>query len=388
MIRLFVNGLAATAGGGITYIRNIAPHLAARDDVQTTFLVPDKLANEISTLENIAIVNGADHRGSLERFLYEQRTLPRIVRADQSDVLLSAGNFAVYRSPIPQILLSRNALYTCKDYYRDLRSRGELRLWFDTKIKSWLAKRSVKAANVTVAPTRAFAEELSAWTGLNVIAIHHGFDSHLFRADNIAIKPSIQKQFAPDSLRVLFVSHYNYYRNFETLIRGFAKAVRQSKTRLQLLLTCELVPGKNPGPYRPDSAARLIEQLGLRAHVLELGEVPYSQLHQLHRCCHLYVTAAYCESFAHPLVEAMSSGLPIIASDIPVHREICENAAVYFPRFSEEALCDRIIELAASAEKRESLGMTGHERAATFSWSEHVEKIILLAKSLESARQD
>jgi glycosyltransferase involved in cell wall biosynthesis len=84
----------------------------------------------------------------------------------------------------------------------------------------------------------------------------------------------------------------------------------------------------------------------------------------------------------------MSSGLPIIASDIPVHREICENAAVYFPRFSEEALCDRIIELAASAEKRESLGMTGHERAATFSWSKHVEKIILLAKSLESARQD
>ena len=68
--------------------------------------------------------------------------------------------------------------------------------------------------------------------------------------------------------------------------------------------------------------------LGVRDNAtLELGTVPYRSLHRLHRACHIYVTPAYAETFAHPLVEAMSSGLPVVASDLPVHREICGDAA-------------------------------------------------------------
>ena len=52
----------------------------------------------------------------------------------------------------------------------------------------------------------------------------------------------------------------------------------------------------------------------------------------------VYVSAAYTETFAHPLVEAMASGIPVVASDIPVHREICADAAKYFPTFSAQAL--------------------------------------------------
>ncbi|HEX3320302.1 MAG TPA: glycosyltransferase [Terriglobales bacterium] len=389
-IRLFVNGLAATAGGGMTYIRNIASQLAAREDVHTTFLVPRRLAEEIPHTAQVSILTPAQHGGILERSLYEQWRLPELLDKNHANVLLSAGNFALYKSPIPQILLSRNALYTCKDYYRDLHRRGELRLWLDTKTKGLLAKRSVNTAEVTVAPSRAFAEELCAWTGQSVTPIHHGFDLKSFQAHNDELESSIEKQLATDAniIRLLFVSHYNYYRNFETLIRGFGKAVSRSKVPLQLLLTCKLVPGANPGPYNPRSAARLVEQLGLRPRVLELGNIPYFQLHQLHRRCHIYVTAAYCESFAHPLVEAMSSGLPVIASDIPVHREICESAAIYFPHFSDEMLCERIIQLAASVEKRQCLSSLGSARSREFSWSRHVEKIISIAKSLVSAKYD
>ena len=66
---------------------------------------------------------------------------------------------------------------------------------------------------------------------------------------------------------------------------------------------------------------------------MELGAVPYSQLHQVYRECSMYVAPAYAELFAHPLVEAMASGLPVVAADSAVHREICQDAALYFPRF-------------------------------------------------------
>jgi len=46
---------------------------------------------------------------------------------------------------------------------------------------------------------------------------------------------------------------------------------------------------------------------------------------------------AYAETFAHPLVEAMASGLPVIASDLAVHREICGGGrGCIFPRFAPE----------------------------------------------------
>ena len=385
MIRLFVNALAASAGGGITYIRNVIPHLAAKNDVHTTLLLPAELRSELNASDKVELIDAQERGSALERYFYEQRSIPGMIRSTGSDVLLSAGNFALRRSPVPQILLSRNALYTCPEYYDDLRGRGEYRLWLDTWLKGRLARRSVKIADVTVAPSRSFADDLQRWTGRKVQAIHHGFDVEFFTADQGGLDPKIEAKLsaAGRGPRLLFVSHYNYYRNFETVIRALGRAVQHPEgAELKLVFTCTLHAGENPGSYRPDSAARVVEQLGLRFNVIELGRVRYSQLHHLYRACDIYVTAAYCESFAHPLVEAMSSGLPVLASDIPVHREICGDAAVYFPRFSDSALSQQMIELAASRENREKLTARGRSRAATFSWKDHVEEIVQLAREL------
>ena len=36
MMHLFINSLAASAGGGLTYIRNVLPHLATQLDLNVT----------------------------------------------------------------------------------------------------------------------------------------------------------------------------------------------------------------------------------------------------------------------------------------------------------------------------------------------------------------
>ena len=98
--------------------------------------------------------------------------------------------------------------------------------------------------------------------------------------------------------------------------------------------------------------------------MVELGSVPYSLLHHVYRACDIYVTPAYAESFAHPLVEAMASGLPVVASDPAVHREICEDAAIYFQRFSPEELAARVCQLAASDELSKQLSDRGQAAVA------------------------
>jgi len=99
----------------------------------------------------------------------------------------------------------------------------------------------------------------------------------------------------------------------------------------------------------------------------------------------MYVTPAYAETFAHPLVEAMASGIPVVASDIPVHREICRDAAQYFERFSPEALADSVFQVANGRETRTAMVTTGLTRAEDFSWKVHVERIIALSRTLVSS---
>jgi glycosyltransferase involved in cell wall biosynthesis len=383
MTRLFINFLAASAGGGLTYMRNVIPHFAARTDVTVTVALSPRLEEEFRAYPNVEII--ALEAATTRRIWYEQSQLPHLIRKSGADVLISAGNFALRKSPVPQILLSRNSLYTSSDFYRDLMRRGEYRFWLDTKLKALFARRSIHWADVTVAPSEAFATELRWWTGMPVRTIHHGFDHQAFCSDSSPLASEVEEKLrsAEGSLKLLFVSHYNYYRNFETLIRALPLLRnRLYGHTLKLLLTCKLAPGENPGAYQTVEAAKLVRDLEVDDMVIELGAIPYRQLHQIYRRSNVYVTPAYTETFAHPLVESMSSGLPIVASDLPVHREICGDAALYFPRFSSEELANRIVEIVSSPDITAKLSANGLARAEVFSWKRHVDELVSLAGSL------
>ena len=389
-MHILFNALAASAGSGLTYVRNVAPVLARQNDVQATFLVGPELGGELRSWPNVTLQEVAIVPSAPRRFLWEQTAVPKLARKLQADVLVSAGNFALRKSPVPQVLLSGNSLYTSSDYRRDLRARGEYGLWIDNGIKGFLAARSVAWADITVAPSEAFALDLRQWTGDNrVVAIHHGFDREVFFADAAPLPQPVQEALhrTEHSLRLLFVSHYNYFRNFETLFRSLnvIRAMLPEKNP-KLLLTTRLRSEDNPGDFRAEPAAAVVRELDLSGHVVELGAIPYRQLHHLYRACDLYVTPSYAETFAHPLVEAMSCGVPVVASDLPVHREVAGDAAVYFPRFSPEILAQQVREVVNSPLLAQNLSRNGERRAADFSWTQHVEELVGVARGLSERR--
>jgi glycosyltransferase involved in cell wall biosynthesis len=385
-MHLFINALAASAGSGLTYVRNVAPQIDANGGVKATFLLRPQFHRDLATYKNVSYIESDAPANAGRRFFYEQTALPALLKKHCADVLISAGNFALRASPIPQILLSGNSLYLSQDFYRDLRARHDYKLWLDTRLKGFFAKRSVDWADVTVSPTSAFAQQLHAWAGGRVVGIHHGFDRNTFFGDESRLALDAEEKLVQTegALRLLFVSHYNYYRNFETLFRGVALLRDRLRGRnIRLVLTCKLRSDDNPGDYGAEEAAALVKKLGIETEVVELGAIPYRSLHHLYRACDIYVSAAYAESFAHPLVEAMASGLPVVASDLEVHREVCGEAALYFPRFSAEDFSARILELANAPDRCASLSLNGRIQAERYSWSRHVSELISLAASLK-----
>src|SRR5215813_13241421 len=107
-MRLFVNGTGASAGGGLTYLRNLLPHLAEQEDLQCVVALNAGTKDNLPTFPKISFCEPARSKNAFIRFAEEQIVLPRMLRQSRSDVLLSIGNFALRNCPVPQILLSRN----------------------------------------------------------------------------------------------------------------------------------------------------------------------------------------------------------------------------------------------------------------------------------------
>ena len=76
-------------------------------------------------------------------------------------------------------------------------------------------------------------------------------------------------------------------------------------------------------------AALLDRAPAMKDHVVELGAVSDSRLLGLMNGCRALLMPSHEEGFGLPLVEALTSGAPVIASDIPVFREVAGDAAVF-----------------------------------------------------------
>jgi hypothetical protein len=101
MIRVFINGLAASAGGGLTYLRNVIPVLGRREGVAVTILVAPELRREFGEVPNICFVEGLESSRAGRRFFFEQTKLASLVRNSGAQVLISTGNFAA----VPKLAL-------------------------------------------------------------------------------------------------------------------------------------------------------------------------------------------------------------------------------------------------------------------------------------------
>lgn len=376
MAVVLINALASTAGGGITYLQNVLPRLASGGGPHSFIVfVPSGSLDQYRSFESgsLRFETGPPSGGAFARMIWEQRHLRNYIIDNNVDLFIALGNFALFTSPVPQILFNRNDLYFSTEFSRDLRSRklhGEaLNHW----IKSILARLSIRRADLNVAPSQAFAERIQLSVGIPAYrfeVLPFGFDAMRFRRNS---ETSVVDH---DFIRILYVSHYNYFRNFETLIRALPRIRDRVKSEagreVRLVLTTDIQRGQVYGGYDAGFASDLIDELGVRDSIDMLGPVAYDNLYQLYKSCDLFVCPSYSESFGHPLVEAMAAGLPIVSADLPVHREICRGAAVYFNVFDDEQLAERCVDVLTDPALNRRLRSAATVRSQDFSWDEHV----------------
>ena len=119
-----------------------------------------------------------------------------------------------------------------------------------------------------------------------------------------------------------------------------------------------------------------IRDLARNLNLIQTGYVETPELAALFRHAHALVMPSLYEGFGLPLVEAMSCGCPVIASDRGSLPEIAGAGAQCFDPFNIRGMAAAIVALLRSPEELEQKKAVALRRAADFSWDKAAQETI------------
>jgi glycosyltransferase involved in cell wall biosynthesis len=126
--------------------------------------------------------------------------------------------------------------------------------------------------------------------------------------------------------------------------------------------------------WKAEAIRRAIESAEREGWVIHLGYVDAAELAALYRGAELVALPSFYEGFGLPAIEALEAGAPLVASDLPVLREVAGDAALYAPPDRPDLWADRIATLLADTRLQEELRRKGRERAKRFDWHRAAEE--------------
>lgn len=307
--------------------------------------------------------------------VWQQVYFPWVARRDQLDVVVSPYYCGPLLSPAPQVIVLHDISFA--------RFPQDFPSWIRFKPKL-LARPSSRRAARVVTVSEFSRQEIMEIYGLaaeTVTVIPHGREDTFWRqtqtrADHnlqldlqLDLQPDLQLDRQPlDAPFFLFVGSLLPRRQVDVVIRALARL----SAPYHLVTVGEADPDKRAVLGELATACAMAERVHCFGHVSDAELVSLYQ-----RAVALVFPSTY-EGFGLPLLEAMGRGLPIVAWDISVTREVVGDAAILVQSGDVAGLAAALDRLGTEPGQRQVLGHAGYEQAARFSWQDSAEKFLTL----------
>ncbi|WP_018112247.1 N-acetyl-alpha-D-glucosaminyl L-malate synthase BshA [Thermus igniterrae] len=161
-------------------------------------------------------------------------------------------------------------------------------------------RRALQEARATTAVSRALAQEARRAFGVEPVVIHNAVDPERFRP-----RPERKGLYAEEGEWLLVhASNFRPIKRVPDIVRAFAKVRKKVRARLLLL-------GKGP---EEGEARRVAEELGVAPWVTLHPPTPHPEA--VLGAADLFLLASEEESFGQAALEALASGVPVVATAV------------------------------------------------------------------------
>ncbi|WP_028587950.1 glycosyltransferase [Desulfocurvus vexinensis] len=229
--------------------------------------------------------------------------------------------------------------------------------WYD----ALLAGLASRVVCVSAAVREARVRPLGAWAAARAVVIHNGVDTAALRPDPHARTAlRVQLGLGPDAVLVGLVGNVIARKGHDVCLEALALALEAAPGLPVRLL---LAGRQEPEPQFAARVRALAAAPELAGRVLVM---PFTtDVRALYSALDALVLPTRSEGFSRALIEAMSMGLPVAASDLPEVREALPGPehALLAPPGDAQALAAHLLTLGRDAALRARLGAAGRARA-------------------------
>lgn len=202
-----------------------------------------------------------------------------------------------------------------------------------------------------------------------ITSIYHGV-SKIFRPRKFNEVVDFLTQFnLHDKTYLLSVGTLEPRKNLERLIQAFERLPEQQRNKYPLVLVG--IKGWNTSRFE-----KLTRPLIKKGQLYCLGYVPEIYLPYLYSGAYGFIYISIYEGFGLPLLEAMASGIPTLASSASAMQEVVGGAAIITNPFDIDLITDKLNQLITDLALRHTLKKLGPLQAAKFSWDSCIENTI------------
>lgn len=166
---------------------------------------------------------------------------------------------------------------------------------------------------------------------------------------------------------LLHVGHTRFYKNIPALFHVLAILTKSQGHDVKLLKVGEA--------FTPEQE-KLAKGVGVKDRIVHLGMVPDDRLPDLYRCADLLLFPSWYEGFGLPVIEAMASGIPVVASNRGSLPEVVGGAGVLVDPEDHETMAKNVATILADSGFRAKLRGAGLERARLFTWQKTADRTL------------
>ena len=347
---VYIDGLFYKGAGIGRYYESLLKGLAKKD-VKIYTCVPLQLKRDFELdfeqyFENVMPIY-VNYKGfSIKAFWSQGKILKKLERK------VSLFHFPHINIPL---YIPKNLVVTIHDL-RPFTKYWD-RSYFKKKIYKWYFKRTVKKAEKIISVSETIKKEILLQCFINsskVRVIHESVDEKFFHS-NILEKKN-DKNIIGDY--ILFVGSRKKHKNLSRLILVFNQ-VKNNFPNLKLVIA-----GKKDSKI--DDIDLLRNKLDLKEKIIEVISPGDEEIINLYKYAKAFIFPSLYEGFGLPPLEAMTIGTPVLASDIPVLKEVCNDGVYFFNPRNIADMARAIRKVLTDNNLRKYLVEKGKERVSFF----------------------
>jgi glycosyltransferase involved in cell wall biosynthesis len=292
---------------------------------------------------------------------------PRLARRTTADVFHVVDHGQGY---LVSSLDPSRTVVTCHDVILLAVAAGRIRADFSPPVATGILRYSIermRRARRVIAVSEHTKKDLVELAGFEpgLIEVIHGGLNYPFRPEPERRGEIRSRLSLPGTPLVLHVGHTGFYKNVEGCLHVLARLRREGSDAILVRV----------GPPFSTLQRALAKRLGVEDAVRELGPLAPDQLADVYRAADVLLFPSLYEGFGWPAVEAMASGLPVVASTGGALPEATGGAAALADPEDHAALASHVAKALHDRAFADALRAAGSRHAARFDWDETARRV-------------